>query len=599
MTVIKFLASLFVGFCAVAAVAAPSENMRPETLSQPTITIGLIDTFDPEFYLRTYVPTIEYLQEKLPGYRFIIREIDHRGVHESVARVKPDFLVSSASQFVSLISSSGAQQIVTKKRAIADDVQHSVASAFIVRADRTDLQSIADLRHLSVAATDERDFDGWLIALYAIARAGFEPENFFSRTVFSHYQYPNVLTMVKTGQTDVGILSTCQYEAFLNSGAIREGEIRVLNAPEKPEFCTRSTERFPDVVFSYLPGVDPVTVKDVTLALLSMPAAENDFEWIPSSGFLETFDLLKTLKIGPYAHLRETTIRAFIAEHERDLYFLLALVVAVFIHIVRVNVLVRRRTQELEVAEQERNRAQSAALENRKKLAYLEKSRAISQMGALFAHEVKQPITNMLYYASGIRMLLKQHDIHEPLIDEALGKLSGEARRTADIVEHVRDYARHKPKSLRRCDLRQIAEQAVRSLHADEHYGHSIHVDGSTEAWVTADAFEIELVVLNLIKNALTAVRHCPNPQVGIRIDAQGPQWVLTVSDNGPDIADEIFERLGKPQISSKHDGLGIGLSIAHDIIESHGGHLSFARRKPSGLDSFFSLPQALSGEPS
>ncbi len=563
------------------------------------ITIGLIDTFDPEFYLNTYVPTIEYLKKKLPHYHFDVREIDHRTISESIETIRPDFLVSSASQFVSLISTNGAQQIVTKKRAIADDVQHSVAATFIVRADRTDITSISDLKHRSIAATDERDFDGWLIALHAIASAGFDPDNFFSRTVFSRYQYPNVLSMVKTGQTDAGVLSTCQYEAFLNSGAIADNEIRVLNAPENPEFCIRSTNRFPDVVFSYLPGVNPMVVKNVSMALLSMPVAENDFEWIPSSGFLDTFDLLKTLKIGPYTHLRETTIRDFISQHERDFYFLAALIVAVIIHIVRVNVLVRRRTIELEVAERERIRAQSAVLENRKKLALLEKNRAISQMSALFAHEVKQPITNMLYYASGIRMLIKQHNLNEPQVDLALTKLSSEARRTADIVEHVRDYARHKPKALKHCDLWKIVHQSVRSLHAEEHYGQSIQLTGNFGAWIMADPFEIELVILNLIKNALSAVDQIPAPHIEIRLTSNGSQWILSVLDNGPAIADDIFEKLGKPQMSAKHDGLGIGLSIAHDIIESHGGHLSFTRRQPTGIESSFNLPKSLSGEAS
>lgn len=55
-------------------------------------------------------------------------------------------------------------------------------------------------------------FDGMLVGMGEIATRGFDPDTFFSKTLFSHYQYPDVATYVKVGAADVGILGTCQYE---------------------------------------------------------------------------------------------------------------------------------------------------------------------------------------------------------------------------------------------------------------------------------------------------------------------------------------------------------------------------------------------------
>lgn len=56
----------------------------------------------------------------------------------------------------------------------------------------------------------------------------------------------------------------------------------------------------------------------MTLSLLSMPKRDGGFEWVPAGGFLKVFDLMKDLKLGPYAHLRETTVKAFVMEYRTE-----------------------------------------------------------------------------------------------------------------------------------------------------------------------------------------------------------------------------------------------------------------------------------------
>lgn len=530
------------------------------------IRIGLIDTFDQDFYLETFVPTIEHIQKTLKDYKITVVELQQNNLLANVVKERPDFLVSSAGNFVTLISKLGAQQIATVSRNHAYSPKEAVSSVFIVRNDRKDLQKITDLKGRVLSATEPHDFDGMLVGMGEIAARGFDPDTFFSKTLFSHYQYPDVATYVKVGAADVGILGTCQYEKLLTTGQIQPGEFRVLEAKNNTEACIRSTERYPDTVFYALDTAPIDEVKAVSLSLLSMPKGEFDFEWVPASGFLKVYDLMKSLKFGPYEHLRETTVKDFILSHQKELLLAALLLCAILVHVVRVNWLVNRRTEELKFALAVQRATERKARENRQKLDLLEKSRVISQMSSIFAHEVKQPITNLIYYASALSLLLQQLGVKD------------------DRVEHVRSYAKHKANRSEVFNLVEVIRRAINSINKEEIEGVQTTANLPQEAIAVGDSFEIELAVLNVLKNALKAAKNSLNPQTSVSVTAQKHMCIITVTDNGPKISEEIFSALGRPTSTSKKDGLGVGLSIVLSIIENNGGHLTFRRIEPNGI---------------
>lgn len=485
------------------------------------IRIGLIDTFDQDFYLETFVPTIEHIQKTLKDYKITVVELQQNNLLANVVKERPDFLVSSAGNFVTLISKLGAQQIATVSRNHAYSPKEAVSSVFIVRNDRKDLQKITDLKGRVLSATEPHDFDGMLVGMGEIAARGFDPDTFFSKTLFSHYQYPDVATYVKVGAADVGILGTCQYEKLLTTGQIQPGEFRVLEAKNNTEACIRSTERYPDTVFYALDTAPIDEVKAVSLSLLSMPKGEFDFEWVPASGFLKVYDLMKSLKLGPYEHLRETTVKDFILSHQKELLLAALLLCAILVHVVRVNWLVNRRTEELKFALAVQRATERKARENRQKLDLLEKSRVISQMSSIFAHEVKQPITNLIYYTSALSLLLQQLGVKDDRVEYALKQMNSQAKRTSDIVEHVRSYAKHKANRSEVFNLVEVIRRAINSINKEEIEGVQTTANLPQEAIAVGDSFEIELAVLNVLKNALKAAKNSLNPQTSVSVTAQ------------------------------------------------------------------------------
>ena len=113
---------------------------------------------------------------------------------------------------------------------------------------------------------------------------------------------------------------------------------------------------------------------------------------------------------------------------------------------------------------------------------------------------------------------------------------------------------------------------------------------------IEMDRTQIQQVVVNLVRNAIDALRQAPRRTITIttRADGEGFQEV-SVTDSGPGIVPEVAAQLFKPFVTSKPDGMGIGLSVSQSIIEAHGGTIR-AEPNPGGGTIFkFNLPVGLS----
>ncbi len=566
-----------------------SQNFAAEA-ADLEVAIGLIDNFDPDFYLETFVPTIEYLKRNLPQYRFKVLEINGRDIEGDILAKKPSFLIAAASDYASLVGSVGAQQIATRTGMSSSNARQAVSSAFVVKSSRTDLTDIRSLKGKVVSAIARNSFDGWLIGLNEIASRGYDPDKFFSRAIFADYRYPNAITYVKTDVADVAVLAGCELEKLIESGFIRRDEFRIIEPKDNPGSCMRSSDLYPGSVFFSVSGVRPQTVKNITLTLLSMPRTDEGFEWTPESNFVNVYELLKSLKLGPYQYLRDATLSEFIKAHVMELLIVIAVLFAVLVHILRVNYLVAKRTNELRYVMEERRKSEIEARRNRNRLEQLEKDSTIAQLCTIIAHETKQPLTNIIYYASGLKLLLAKLGVKNKDVDTCISSLSQQANRTAEIVDQVRNYSKHDRQVSRDTDLVPLIRRAVDSLETEGAGKVEITFNPPSSAFVYVEPFEIELVVFNLLKNAVAAAEHMANGRIEVSLCESEDSWTVSVKDNGPEISDEVFSQLGSRVNSKKKEGLGIGLSIAASILENHASTLSFAKLEPQGLKASFTL---------
>ena len=578
----------------LAALWAQAGLCAPGEAAQRTVTVGLVDTFSPEFYVESYAPTVDGLIEALPQYRFRVVEVDENRIGEEVAREKVDFLVSSASSFLSLIDEPGAHQVATRHAGRSVDASKALSSAIVVRSSSR-ARSLGDLRGARLAVPSLRSFDGWQIAASELTRRGFDPKQFFSSVRETQYAIPGVATLVRFGMADAGVLGTCELESLVSRGVLEKGELRVLEDRSEGKGCARSTGQYPDAVMASLPWVESDVVRDVTVALLSLPEKRLGFRWVVESDFRSTWQLLKDLRIGPFANLRDVSPRAIWQRYRTEILLAALLFAAVLFHLVALNLLVRRRTAQLAEAAETTKRLYRETQETHSRLNNLERTSIVSSLSSMFAHEVKQPIMNLSLYAGALLTYLKKKGKGDEKTDELLAEMKAEISRSVAIIDHVRSYAKKRQSVRQRCDLAEIANESVKAF-ADRPAFLRLRLPA--RAPVLADPFEIQFIVTNFLKNAFAAVEKGARPDVFLELRPDSGSWRLFVADNGPAIPEEVFARLGRATASAKEDGLGFGLAIATGIAERNGGHLEFDRREGGGLIASLLLPQAPEGRP-
>jgi two-component system sensor histidine kinase PilS (NtrC family) len=206
------------------------------------------------------------------------------------------------------------------------------------------------------------------------------------------------------------------------------------------------------------------------------------------------------------------------------------------------------------------------------KLRVTEKLSAIGRMAASIAHEVRNPLASM---SGSIQLLKKDLDLESEdlkLMDIVLK----ETERLNVLVGDFLAYARPPAPHFEDVDLREIIQDAVRLLR-NTSLGPEINL--STElpeerAILSVDMSQMHQVIMNLVKNSADAIERKGNITISLsRSDnSPGGGTVLTVSDDGPGIPEEILPRIFEPFITSKVSGTGLGLAIVYQLVQIHKG---------------------------
>ncbi len=585
------LTGLLAAGLARAEAGAPSPE-TPEVSAVTDVTVGIVDTFNPRFFIDTYTPLIERLKVRYPQYRFTTVEFPRGEPIDSTRLGANGFVILSSGDAVRE-SELDLQQIATRRRADRKAADRSVGAVFLVRAGST-LKTLADLKGRSVATTDPNAFEGSAVPKGELAEQGEDPEGFFGEVFYTEWNYPDVLQMVTLGMTDVGILSTCEWEDAVAAGVVGAHELRIVNDRTAPgDRCRRSTALYPDLMLAALPTASPEVVRDITIAVLTQPVDEGGYDWISNTNLTDVRNLYRTLREGPYAYLRDWSAAGLWRRFHTEIALGVFALILVAVHIVRVNLLVRRRTRELQQASAARERAAEALRESRAQLERLERGATVTQLSAMFAHEVKQPVTNAANYLNAL-LLMKERGLRDETREEsAFRRALSEVYRAADILDRVRAALKRERTKFERFDLARLPERAIRHSRAKK-AGIPVECFGlETPAVVLGDAMELELVLVNLLNNAVDALTQAKivGPRIRVSLLRESDTALLRVEDNGPGVPPERLAKLGKPVLSDKPEGLGFGLAIAASLAEAHGGRLRFEAGNPTGLAVTLSVP--------
>ena len=246
----------------------------------------------------------------------------------------------------------------------------------------------------------------------------------------------------------------------------------------------------------------------------------------------------------------------------------------------------------------ERRGRQRAEIDSRRSLAlaaHVDRRGAMATLTGSMAHELNQPLTAILYNADAAERLVASNRATPDDLREILRDIRSEDTRASRIIQRHR--AMLKPHELERrpIDIHAVVRESL-ELVAHDAMARRVQIDAplpSPPCIVLGDQILLQQVVVNLVINAMDAMAGMPpsRRRVTVRSALSGDSVEISVADCGPGLTPEISSTLFQPFMTTKADGIGIGLAIARGTLDAHGGSIDARNNVDGGATFRFTLP--------
>jgi two-component system, LuxR family, sensor kinase FixL len=251
----------------------------------------------------------------------------------------------------------------------------------------------------------------------------------------------------------------------------------------------------------------------------------------------------------------------------------------------------------------ERLEAERRLQELQAELTHMSRLSDMGQMATMVAHELNQPLAAISnYMQAGLMITSRDGELPVSRLRDAMERTAAQAVRAGQIIQRLRSFVGRGEADRRVEPIPPLIEEAAELvLLGIRQKDVGVDVQPNLPAVrILADKIQIQQVLLNLLRNAAEAVAGQEHRQVAIGAEVRPDGVQISVSDNGPGLPDQVRDKLFQPFVSTKQDGMGVGLSICHNIVAAHDGRL-WAEENPSGgtiFRMFFPLvPYDMSAE--
>ncbi|MCB1546945.1 MAG: histidine kinase [Hyphomicrobiaceae bacterium] len=233
----------------------------------------------------------------------------------------------------------------------------------------------------------------------------------------------------------------------------------------------------------------------------------------------------------------------------------------------------------------------------RRELAHAARSAQLGQLSGAIAHELNQPLTAILSNAQAAARTLRSDEPDLSELSEILSDIVDDDRRAAAIIRQLRRLMKEGEVEFEMIDLDEVVASTLDLSHSElvarrtevqfKRSGERLAIHGNMT--------QLQQVVLNLLLNAADAMKDLAPAERHVLVETSAvgeATCQLAVSDRGPGLSEQEAEGVFKPFVTSKCDGLGLGLSICRSIAKAHGGTLAFDHGAPSGARIVLTLPR-------
>ena len=251
----------------------------------------------------------------------------------------------------------------------------------------------------------------------------------------------------------------------------------------------------------------------------------------------------------------------------------------------------------------EKKRFEAELRNSQAELARMMRAMTIGQLTASIAHEVNQPLSGIVMNASTCLRMLNGDEPNIEGARETARRTIRDGNRASEVVARLRTLFKRKEVADESIDLNDAAREVIALSLSELQNGKILvrHDFAESLPAVKGDRIQIQQVILNLIRNALDAMRDVDNRprELLIKTESDDDKSVrLIVRDTGIGFVPDAVDRLFDSFYTTKDDGMGIGLSLSRSIIEAHRGRIWAAANEGPGSSFAFSIPRDYSVEP-
>jgi two-component system, LuxR family, sensor kinase FixL len=242
----------------------------------------------------------------------------------------------------------------------------------------------------------------------------------------------------------------------------------------------------------------------------------------------------------------------------------------------------------------ERQQAERRLHELQAGLLHVSRLRSMGQMAAALAHELNQPLTATANYVRAALRLLSAAEPNLERVRQAMSNAVEQTMRSGEIIRRLRAFVARGEVSRHPEDVATLIEEAsALALVGAKERGIKVMIRLEPDLPpVAVDRVQIQQVLLNLIRNAVEAMETSEVRELTLATAVQDTWVQISVGDTGGGVPAEIEARLFQPFVTTKPEGMGIGLSVCRTIIEAHGGRLWVESDPDKGSIFHFTLPR-------
>ncbi|MDB4870448.1 MAG: multi-sensor signal transduction multi-kinase [Gemmatimonadales bacterium] len=244
----------------------------------------------------------------------------------------------------------------------------------------------------------------------------------------------------------------------------------------------------------------------------------------------------------------------------------------------------------------DRKRAEETLRDVQAELARAARLTTMGELAASIAHEINQPLAAIVTHGSaGLRWLKRD----TPELDEArdaFEQVVSNGQRAAEVIRGLRSLAKKSGPRITALDIDDTIREVLTLIHGEvQRHGVALRTDLAVgNQLVAGDRVQLQQVLLNLILNGVDAMKVVTDRVRELTVSSaitDETTVLISIGDTGPGLDPTIAHRLFEPLVTTKPDGLGMGLSICRSIIDAHGGHLWVSPVVPFGTLFRFTVP--------